>query len=1849
MPPVHVGSKHSPRSPARQSQSAGMDAVSYEDLLVAQYLDDLKKERAASQKKRLTKSPKNHSPYLQRLAHSDAVGTAAGDTRGRLRPASGRRPFSAAQSTSRSERERKRIDARFVINGSKQNGVLEEEGEERSERRGKLRPVSAPVYKSRPWSGRSAASSISTFSQNSKVKVQYKVKPQVIRAVCFRNGSREKSVKITAPTMKIFLEYCTIKLDFEFAARRIFLEDGTEVKTAEEIPKDGELYISGGEPFKNPFKPVQGIVKKHMQAAWTLEGVVLPSNKKKTRTTLSKRMRNMLSTGMRRVMVFINGDAAESHEVVANVDQFNRFLDSCTAKLNLNSPARYIFTWDGQKLEDLNELPKLDTCLQSSTTPIYGPVWVSKGERFSALGAKTFLTEIVKICKQQLKMSRVRLGELQQAKQAAEERGNVGEAGVMEKEAKQVEDVIEEFHEARSQIEDILEGIRDKAAVEMEEGHTFKAKHMKEFDSSHRLVGQQGLKLKVYENGRNEGEETVFFNLKEASKGVQGDGNLLMQRLLDTITRWVRPEQNTTALSTIVTKIFDSKGKEITNVHDLKNDQKVWLSFGEPYRDPSVYCLQLTLDRAVGYKDYSQAYGEPQKVILREPLLGDQLPEGGDKHASWVVKDAYPEEAFGEINEDTPLEVREKVKEDRKSHDLHSDAHFLQHEDDESLMLYPEISVQEKQKSAKVWPLRGQSWCINTDGQIYCKAHPRLALTLMLNRGPEWEVPVKFPGTSNEMFGLPVCLLEREDGVFEQQWVFLNDGRIANRYNQDLLLTFVEPADQDEDPSMEMTPGGGGGGGGVSANDWLGSNQTNQWEDAGNLEDGEEVTEVKPEFKGHKFVLLGMERLSDRHKWAKSQRWALKQENLDRPREWRHNDLMACNPAWNKLAYSWPVDWRGDLNKNFDWPMEGYFIAYAPPIRIKSSVGALEDTNTEVYRTVPLRLRVMKNGAKDLNRVAFVVGPDLTNMMKDIHRTAQNGKRPHRHRRSGSKNKEDFEAKLQSKKGNLKQLEFQLFLDRCTPLLNLPFAARRLFDENGKELQTLDSLERDQLVYASSGDAWVNPKLSTQQQQRRLLLASLAGDVEAIKMFCTLRDPGAVCLEVSGALGAGSPLIVNTCCLSDDDREKLARGPTPEATPETPPPEGDPYVNMSPHQKAHMISDQRQEGLKWPWEKVLNIGLDEVSEANNQSGGEADGYTNPDLYHKLKPKAKSPRPINSRQSHQRFIYMDGYIACKTSPYLVLGPLDPSTDGSPMVICKKDADNAYLRWNVGEDGLIRCRANEDLVLTCTLPNATPGDGAPPAGLPGQSVSLLPVRSEVNGRANQIWALEKETGFIFGMAAEFRDREITAANRANVCTFAIADSEAIEQPGYTMKSGDGEESMTVCLACARTLRAQYRLDKLPKPTAFSCAVGAAQKEGQKIKGCLQFLGGKVDLSAFEATNTMAHYEGELKRLRQMTSARVIAREISAYQSVHTVRIVAYKNGDGRTQPGVIVCGSTLRGLLDQCTYSLQLPMAGRRLYAQDGTAFLTLADLHTWKMACFGMQNLDLGPDTVADGKDEGKTKRAITENIKYELVNRQPVEVWVSQGEPFKPPEQVDYARALKAELREERAKVMLELEKEKHVLRQMQGRRTAGLDGPEYVPTLSPNEPVLVEGGWTKPSVTEVKKSIQVNQLENHLSEVKAHQKSREQNTTTKPIVDSSRKLYSQPIKKRVMVYKNGTSQDKAQYVWGSTLEEILKEATVKLGLHRTATQLYQTTGATIETFEDVGRDEVLCVSNKAEAFKGSKGSRNQVEVKAEWSRARKRDGESATDIMVTANTHPNIEVDPFGPPMLALPAPGDK
>jgi len=47
--------------------------------------------------------------------------------------------------------------------------------------------------------------------------------------------------------------------------------------------------------------------------------------------------------------------------------------------------------------------PVLDECLQHGSTAVLGPVWVSRGERFSPSGVREFLTGLIAYTKTKLK------------------------------------------------------------------------------------------------------------------------------------------------------------------------------------------------------------------------------------------------------------------------------------------------------------------------------------------------------------------------------------------------------------------------------------------------------------------------------------------------------------------------------------------------------------------------------------------------------------------------------------------------------------------------------------------------------------------------------------------------------------------------------------------------------------------------------------------------------------------------------------------------------------------------------------------------------------------------------------------------------------------------------------------------------------------------------------------------------------------------------------------------------------------------------------------------------------------------------------------------------------------------------------------------------------------------------------------------------------------------------------------------------------------------------------------------------------------------------------------------------
>ncbi|KAG8438259.1 hypothetical protein GDO86_008813, partial [Hymenochirus boettgeri] len=226
-------------------------------------------------------------------------------------------------------------------------------------------------------------------------------------------------------------------------------------------------------------------------------------------------------------------------------------------------------------------------------------------------------------------------------------------------------------------------------------------------------------------------------------------------------------------------------------------------------------------------------------------------------------------------------------------------------------------------------------------------------------------------------------------------------------------------------------------------------------------------------------------KMGENHPEASAQRWAIKHEGTAKPGQWKVSTVE--NPLWNKLTYLWPVLQNGDINENFDWPIQGSLIPKSPPMQ--------KPKTDSPNGCTPVRLKVLRNGDFDSNTACLVVGPNLTNMLKR----------------------------------------------QCTAIMNLPSAARRLFNENGAEIFRLRDLERDQLVYVSCGDAWLNPQISAMEHKKHILAKNFASDMVLIRSFCSLRMPDNLVLEVSGNLIEGVKLLINhrVSTINEEQREKV--------------------------------------------------------------------------------------------------------------------------------------------------------------------------------------------------------------------------------------------------------------------------------------------------------------------------------------------------------------------------------------------------------------------------------------------------------------------------------------------------------------------------------------------------------------------------------------------------------------------------------------------------------------------------------------------------------------------------------------
>ncbi|CAG5132456.1 unnamed protein product, partial [Candidula unifasciata] len=912
-------------------------------------------------------------------------------------------------------------------------------------------------------------------------------------------------------------------------------------------------------------------------------------------------------------------------------------------------------------------------------------------------------------------------------------------------------------------------------------------------------------------------------------------------------------------------------------------------------------------------------------------------------------------------------------------------------------------------------------------GYVYCKAAPQLCLTASSTR-----VESTLLGTESAVSGFAVCMQKKSLGNPGQVWRCTPEATIYSEAYPNLLLTYLGNKRSVDDCSTDVNNSSAGPSGGAA------------------------------------FLIVADPLLK---KYKSAQRFAFKQENFHNLGQWKKTEHS--NPEWNKLAYSWPVRADGQLNKEYDWPMEGFIIPNAPPLQKPGS-------NLEISGTTPVRLRVLKNFEPNVDLAVSVVGPNLTN-----------------------------------------------FLHTCTGLLNLPHAARRLFDSQGRELFTIQNLERDALVYVSCGEAWAGTSVSRIEQKRRFLLNQLSADVAKIQQYCSLRNPEDFVLEVNGPLAPNSGLTVNKLW-------SPVSGPHLE-TNEGSQTKGSSDQPLTAHQRAHKGSEERLNSLKWPWERLVN-----VSNSMDMDDPEANKYTDRDLYEKFKPQT-----INrvTRDMFQQFEYVNEYIALAADQNLVLSVSETEGRVTSVVLAKRRPDDINQRWIIKENGEIQARHKQNMVLTVIMPATTP-DGHACLSFAGCPVVIQTRCSSAYGRSHQMWLYDGETGLIKAFHSDTQDKEITAANRADVCTYAITRGAEIDQPGYLVEI-DGQQHH-MCMSCARALRGRYKVQRLPPNTSFHCAMGDAKKLQIQQAGSFKVLNNKVDLSTFEADISLQYWRDTLHNLKQQTSVQTIMKEISAARTVITVKVMAYKNGEGRLRKGELICGSSIAGILANCTSRLGLSSAARRMYLEDGSVVLDIDDL-----VKFATENckteminsiLQKGDHYSQHTKEEHKSiqeRDKLLENIDLpplDVILRAPIEVWVSSGKAFVSPETVESKEENFRKKRQFRAQVCQALEIEKHILRQLKGRRLEQKKPAVYRSTLSSQQPVVIEQQWQAPTVEEQDKHLSIEKLQTHLSEIRANQ---QEGKVVFKGVNLQSKLYDQPNMKRVAVFPNGMSADKSVYVWG--------------------------------------------------------------------------------------------------------------
>ncbi|PAA59223.1 hypothetical protein BOX15_Mlig002406g1 [Macrostomum lignano] len=1367
--------------------------------------------------------------------------------------------------------------------------------------------------------------------------------PSVYVVTAFINGDRSKSARVSAPNFEKLLEQCTKKLRLSSAARKLFLSSGKEVPRTATIPRGTEIYVSVGEAFKDPAKLLEKRLNLGADVQWTLNGINLPSDREREATRPVSTPRGLSEQATRRrILIFPNGKGINGIEILANVSNLDELKYNCTLKFNFGQHIKRILLNDGVEVENIEaDIPEIDPLLNNSHgTPLLGPVWASKGEDISPMGVEEYLRDVIRFVKQKRKLSRDYRSQLKLVYNSDDRESLAKDKKLTDKkilsmtddeiqsELDKEGDKIRQYNAFLENHELMLEYVEPEAKNEQEEGSKFTMKHIRALPENHSLVsGSPGLRVIVFMNGTDSNPVNAFFNIHEASRGLKKDKNrrqIIFQRFLDSLSaNSLLAHKSSKSKGILVRRVFTKTGTEITDAMTIEQEQQIWISHGEDWIDPFTYCLQAEISKVTEWKK-----GDRRFAIVRSEM--PQIDEKTTWRAQLGVPDNIEQHLLPEPEPRNEEEEEPQEEEKLPEESVPDDGCFLTNSKNRQLCLFvePVVGTQRQPKEAPnagdggdkakhvwpVWPRAGvsQIWVVHKSGQITLKNF-KIALTLV-----DAEIQTDLQGATMRGRLVQFTPLEEDRVPAAQKWEFGRDGLIYSQMEPGFVLTYLgglldEPHTRPKNELYESS-----------------LNYRNMLAACEPLSSRDDVSgKLREQLDKYQRFGLRLSKFENFSTWRKAGEGNEKSE--------KHKD-----PKWSKLALLWPTDKNGDLIEDLDWPLECHMLAFAPP---------LKEFKPETES--PKRFFCLKNGERKEQFGVFVTAPDMTNMKKQKKQGKKKGSRKHQAASSQEETDsfvvDDYIHVPHCSEMTVQQVEFKIFLECCTNLLGLSSAARRLFDENGIEHESLEKLEKDQKLYVSVGEPWSDPKYSKQQLEARSMLVKLAEDVDKIRSFVALKQTAALVITAE-SLTAGSKLGVSRDLLTKRERraKQLQESESPpdanfDSSNEDEDEEED--EGLTAHQRACRRSDAekvRRDGLKWPWERIVNNDLD-------QSADDSAERQAPD------PAPAKKHRQNKSLSLKQFVLEDGFISARENSNLVLtAAASPDARVLEVSLEKRAPDNLFQRWQLNNNGSIALKYRPGNVLTVKLPTVT-RFSSETVDIESSMLTVQPLKAYQFGRAHQLFSVDSQRSTICCFATSALDVAVTSANQSGCCTYYVSTvkGESLDQPGYiayleTRQQESRVKKCSVCVSCAKSLRGKYKLQKIAPGarTDFACAFGRANELGLKERGSFAVLNDKIDLAEGEDKATLKRWEDEIQVQRNKLSVKAISNRLSEAQTPRPIRVLAYRNGEGRLCKPVPVYGTSLQGIMDQCASKLRISWAVRKLYLEDGTPVLDLDDLRSW---------------------------------------------------------------------------------------------------------------------------------------------------------------------------------------------------------------------------------------------------------------------------------------------------------------